>query len=91
MTRAYIYMQLSGTTELVTLGRLVVQDGVGEFVFSPDHVERKRWVPDPFHYPLRSEPYPGIVSNNGLNHPGFRGACHPFCGCWSAASLSQSI
>lgn len=69
MTRAYIYMQLPGTTELVTLGRLVVQDGVGEFVYSPDHVERKRWVPDPFHYPLRPEPYPGIVSNNGL--PGF--------------------
>lgn len=69
MTRAYIYMQPPGETELVTLGRLVVKGGVGEFVYNPDHVKRKGWVPDPIHYPLRPEPYSGIVSNNGL--PGF--------------------
>jgi serine/threonine-protein kinase HipA len=69
MTRAYIYMQPPGETELVTLGRLVVKGGVGEFIYNPDHVKRKDWVPDPIHYPLRPEPYSGIVSNNGL--PGF--------------------
>jgi len=69
MTRAYIYMQSTGETELVTLGRLVVKGGVGEFVYNPDHMKRKGWVPDPIHYPLRPEPYSGIVSNNGL--PGF--------------------
>jgi serine/threonine-protein kinase HipA len=69
MVRAYIYMQPPGETELVTLGRLVVKGGVGEFVYNPDHVRRKGWVPDAIHYPLRPEPYSGIVSNNGL--PGF--------------------
>lgn len=69
MTRAYIYMQPPGETELVTLGRLEVKGGVGEFVYNPEHVQRKGWVPDPIHYPLRPEPYSGIVSNNGL--PGF--------------------
>ncbi|MDP2225976.1 MAG: type II toxin-antitoxin system HipA family toxin [Moraxellaceae bacterium] len=69
MTRAYIYMQSPGEAGLVTLGRLVVKEGVGEFVYSPDHVQRKGWVPDSIHYPLRPEPYAGIVSNNGL--PGF--------------------
>lgn len=69
MTRAYIYMQPPGETELVTLGRLVVKGGVGEFVYNPDYVKRRGWVPDPVHYPLRPEPYTGITTNNGL--PGF--------------------
>lgn len=69
MTRAYIYMQPPGETELVTLGRLEVKGGVGEFVYNPEYVTQKGWVPDPIHYPLRPEPYSGIVTNNGL--PGF--------------------
>lgn len=69
MTRAYIYMQPPGETDLVTLGRLVVKEGVGEFVYNPEYVDRKGWVPDSIHYPLRPEPYAGIVTNSGL--PGF--------------------
>lgn len=69
MTRAYIYMQPPGETALVTLGRLEVKDGAGVFVYNPDYVKRAGWVPDPIHYPLRPEPYSGIVTNQGL--PGF--------------------
>lgn len=35
MTRAYIYMQLPGETELVTLGRLVVKGGMGGVCLQP--------------------------------------------------------
>jgi len=69
MTRAYIYLQLPGKEELVTLGRREVTRGVGEFVYNPDHGKQRGWVPDAIHYPLRPEPYSGIVTNNGL--PGF--------------------
>lgn len=69
MTRAYIYMQPPGEKVLVTLGRLEVIGGVGEFIYNPDYVKRRGWVPDAIHYPLRPEPYSGIVTNNGL--PGF--------------------
>lgn len=69
MTRAYIYMQPPGEAALVTLGRLEVKDGVGVFVYNPEYVRRAGWVPDPIHYPLRPEPYSGIVTNQGL--PGF--------------------
>lgn len=69
MSRAYIYMQPPGEASLVTLGRLEVRGGVGEFVYNPEYVTQKGWVPDPVHYPLRPEPYSGIVTNNGL--PGF--------------------
>lgn len=69
MSRVYIYMQPPGETSLVTLGRLVVVGGVGEFVYNPEYVARRGWVPDPIHYPLRSAPYGGIVTNGGL--PGF--------------------
>lgn len=69
MTRAYIYMYPPGETELVTLGRLEVKNEIGTFVYHPDYVARKGWVPDPIHYPLRPEPYVGIATNSGL--PGF--------------------
>ncbi len=69
MTRAYIYMQPPGEAALVTLGRLEVKDGAGVFVYNPEYVKKAGWVPDPIHYPLRPEPYAGIVTNQGL--PGF--------------------
>lgn len=69
MQRAYIYMQPPNETQLVTLGRLSVQNGVGEFVYHPDYVRQQGWVPDPIHYPLRAAPYTGITHNGGL--PGF--------------------
>lgn len=69
MSRAYIYMQPPGEASLVTLGRLEVRGEVGEFIYNPEYVKQKGWVPDPIHYPLRPEPYSGIATNNGL--PGF--------------------
>lgn len=70
MLRAYIYMQPPGQDDLVTLGRLEVgRGGVGEFVYSPAYVEQRWWVPDPIHFPLRSEPFANIKTNDGI--PGF--------------------
>jgi len=54
MSRAYIYMQHPDTGELLTLGRLTLQGGSGEFLYAPSYVESGGWVPDPIHYPLRS-------------------------------------
>lgn len=39
------------------------------FFYNPEYVKTAGWVPDPIHYPLRPEPYAGIVTNQGL--PGF--------------------
>ena len=69
MSRAYVYMQDPHSGEVLTLGRLTLSGRQGEFVYAPDHVARGGWVPDPIHYPLRAEPYTGIVKNRGI--PGF--------------------
>lgn len=69
MTSAYIYMQLPGEATLTTLGRLDVDKDVGVFIYNPEYVEQKGWVPDPVRYPLRKEPFVNVVTNGGL--PGF--------------------
>lgn len=69
MTTVYLYMQLPDSLEVTTMGRLRVQDGVGEFVYSPSYVATGGWVPDPLRYALRAEPYSGISKNRGV--PGF--------------------
>lgn len=69
MSRAYIYMQHPESGEVVTLGRLTLTGRQGEFVYAPDIVAAKTWVPDPINYPVRAEPYTGIVKNRGI--PGF--------------------
>lgn len=47
MSRAYIYMEHPETGMTVTLGRLTVNQGVGEFVYDPEYVATGGWVPDP--------------------------------------------
>lgn len=69
MATVYLYMQLPGSLEVTTIGRLQVQNDVGEFVYSPAHVKANEWVPDPVRYPLRLEPYSHITKNGGV--PGF--------------------
>lgn len=69
MTSVYVYMQIPGSGEITTVGRLTVLNAVGEFVYNPDHVKTGGWVPDPTRYPLRSHPYTNITKNKGL--PGF--------------------
>lgn len=69
MARAYIYMQLPDSDEIVTLGRLEIVGASGEFVYSPEYAESGGWVPDAVHYPLRKEFYSGIGKNSGI--PGF--------------------
>lgn len=69
MATAYIYMQLPDSLEVTTIGRLQVQNGVGEFVYSPAYVKAGGWVPDPVRYPLRAEPFSPITKNRGV--PGF--------------------
>lgn len=69
MASLYIYMQHPGSHEVVTLGRVTVENGIGSFVYNPAYCETGGWVPDPFHYPLRPQPYTGITKNGGL--PGF--------------------
>jgi serine/threonine-protein kinase HipA len=69
MGRAYIYMQLPDRDDVVTLGRLEIVNGVGEFAYSPEFVESQGWVPDSFHYSLRNEFHSGITTNAGI--PGF--------------------
>lgn len=54
MSRAYIYMQHPETGTVATLGRLTLQGNVGEFVYAPDAVKKRSWVPDPFNYPIRA-------------------------------------
>ncbi|OLS61938.1 type II toxin-antitoxin system HipA family toxin [Pseudomonas putida] len=69
MASVYIYMQVPNSDEVTTLGRLDVNNGVGQFVYSPAWVEAGGWVPDPVRYPLRSAPYVRITKNRGV--PGF--------------------
>ncbi|WHS60083.1 type II toxin-antitoxin system HipA family toxin [Pseudomonas sp. G2-4] len=69
MSRAYIYMEDPESTEILTLGRLSIDNGRGEFVYDPDYVANRKWVPDPIRYPLRVQPFTGITTNRGV--PGF--------------------
>ncbi|WP_095108747.1 type II toxin-antitoxin system HipA family toxin [Pseudomonas sp. Irchel 3E20] len=69
MGRAYIYMEHPQTGDVLTLGRLTLSQGQGEFVYDPDYVATQGWVPDPIRYPLREEPFSAITKNQGV--PGF--------------------
>lgn len=69
MRRVYVYMQLPGSLETVTLGRLDTRAGTGEFVYNPDYVAQGGWVPDPIRYPLRNQVFQAITKNQGI--PGF--------------------
>lgn len=69
MAAVYVYMQLPGSEEVETLGRLEVSGGIGEFVYSPSWVKAGGWVPDPVRFPLRPQPYGNITKNRGV--PGF--------------------
>ncbi|WP_219059889.1 type II toxin-antitoxin system HipA family toxin [Pseudomonas sp. UMAB-08] len=69
MSRAYVYMEHPETAKVVSLGRLVVVNGVGEFTYDPEYVATRGWVPDPVRYPLRSETFGPITKNKGI--PGF--------------------
>lgn len=62
----YVYAQRPEDLEFQTLGRLTVENGIGQWVYSPNY--RGPWVPDEVHYPLRSEEYI-VRTNNGI--PGF--------------------
>ena len=64
--KIYVYIQSPEDLEFQTLGRLTVDNGVGQWIYSPNY--NGRWVPDELHYPLRSEEYL-VISNNGI--PGF--------------------
>lgn len=68
MSRAYIYMECPETGETVTLGRLTLAGRTGTFVYAPEIVEAKRWVPDPIRYPLSTRPIQ-VHKNGGV--PGF--------------------
>lgn len=69
MASVYIYMQIPGSDDVNTLGRLEVRNGIGEFVYSPAWVNAGGWVPDPVRFPLRSQPYGNLTKNRGV--PGF--------------------
>lgn len=62
----YVYSQQPDILEFQTLGRLTIEDGIGQWVYSPQY--KGTWVPDEIHYPLRAESYL-VRSNNGV--PGF--------------------
>nr|WP_245218648.1 HipA N-terminal domain-containing protein [Stutzerimonas chloritidismutans] len=61
-------MECPETGETVTLGRLTLAGGTGTFVYAPEIVEAKRWVPDPIRYPLSTRPIQ-VHKNGGV--PGF--------------------
>lgn len=67
----YIYAQQPGALEFETLGKLTVENGEGEWIYSP--LYNGAWVPDEVHYPLPPLQDRGrvflIKNNNGL--PGF--------------------
>ncbi|POA22384.1 type II toxin-antitoxin system HipA family toxin [Pseudomonas sp. FW300-N1A1] len=69
MSRAYIYMEHPETGEVLTLGRLSISNGHGEFVYDPEYVATQGWVPDHIRYPLRTQPFTSITKNRGV--PGF--------------------
>lgn len=64
--KIYVYVQSPDDLEFQTLGRLTVDNGIGQWIYSPNY--RGKWVPDELHYPLRSEEYL-VNTNNGI--PGF--------------------
>lgn len=66
MGRAYIYMEHPQTGDVLTLRRLTLSQGQGEFVYDPDYVATQGWVPDPIRYPLREEPFSAITKNQGV-------------------------
>ncbi|MFJ4373620.1 type II toxin-antitoxin system HipA family toxin [Pseudomonas japonica] len=69
MPSAYIYMEHPDTAEVLTLGKLTLQQNrPGEFVYSPAALEARVWVPDPIRYPL-SERVFTVTKNQGV--PGF--------------------
>ncbi|MFB4393024.1 MULTISPECIES: type II toxin-antitoxin system HipA family toxin [unclassified Pseudomonas] len=69
MASLYLYMQQPDSLEVITLGRLTVIKGIGEFIYSPAYVKSRGWVPDSLRYPLRTQPYSNITTNRGI--PGF--------------------
>lgn len=69
MPKAYIYMEHPDTGEVLTLGRLSISNGVGEFAYDPEYVATRGWVPDAIRFPLREQPFSGITKNRGV--PGF--------------------
>lgn len=50
MTVIYLYMQMPDSLEVSTIGRLSVENNVGEFVYNPAHVAAGGWVPDASRY-----------------------------------------
>ncbi|MDH4557865.1 type II toxin-antitoxin system HipA family toxin [Pseudomonas sp. BN417] len=68
MPSAYIYMECPITGATVTLGRLTLDGGIGTFLYAPEAVEGKYWVPDPIRFPLSSRPIT-VLKNGGV--PGF--------------------
>lgn len=64
--KIYIYAQQPEDLKFQTLGRLTVNNGVGQWIYSPSY--KGPWVPDEVHYPLREEEYI-VKTNNGI--PGF--------------------
>jgi len=68
MSRAYIYMECPETGETATLDRLALSGRTGTFVYAPEIVDAKGWVPDPIRYPLSTRPIQ-VQKNGGV--PGF--------------------
>lgn len=68
MSHAYIYMECPETGETVTLGKLTLSGRTGTFVYAPETVDAKGWVPDPIRYPLSTRPIQ-VQKNGGV--PGF--------------------
>jgi serine/threonine-protein kinase HipA len=59
----YVYLQLPGSLDVVTCGRYVQQDGVGQFVYGRSYLANPRAVAlDPFELPLRE----GVFTTAGL-------------------------
>lgn len=56
----YIYTTIQGTTDYQTLGRLTVENGIGQWVYSTQY--KDIWVPDEVNYPLQTNEY--VVKTN---------------------------
>ena len=59
----YLHIQLPEQIDFITLGRLTVENGIGQFVYAPNYPTT--WVLDEVHYPFRKEPYT-ITTNHGI-------------------------
>lgn len=60
----YVYIQIPNRNEFTVLGRLSVENGKGEFTYSPNYPVD--WVPDEILYPLvRGKTYP-VRENRGV-------------------------